>query len=355
VISAFRPSQETENTVRKWLISSGIPESRITHSENKGWFAFYATAAEAESLLRTEYHEYEDSETGGVMPSCESYHLPAHVREHIDYVSPGIKLLAPVEKQSLKREVVLDERDGNVIEKRNTHGLLTYQTENANCTGESKDDLSTCDVAITPACVAALYQIPPGTSKHPNNTLGIFESELQFYTQLDLNSFFTNFTKQIKNGTHPIGANIDGGLQSIEDPYEAGGEVNLDLMLAYPIVYPQEITLYNVDYFIVQANQNDTYTFGFNTFLDALDGVCSLPSSHNQGILLTKCLVILLLLCLQRNRQRSLSRSSLPRPSNRRLGRPTNVRDLQTRKCDLAFLWRTGIRSPDFVSETTVS
>jgi len=45
------------------------------------------------------------------------------------------------------------------------------------------------------------------------------------------------------------------------------------VVLAYPIVYPQKITLYQVDDFIVQANQNDTYTFGFNTFLDALDGV----------------------------------------------------------------------------------
>lgn len=33
------------------------------------------------------------------------------------------------------------------------------------------------------------------------------------------------------------------------------------------------ITVYSVDDLVVQANQNDTYTFGFNTFLDALDGV----------------------------------------------------------------------------------
>lgn len=45
--------------------------------------------------------------------------------------------------------------------------------------------------------------------------------------------------------------------------------------MAYPIVYPQTLTLYDVDDYIVQANPNDTYTFGFNTFLDALDGVSS--------------------------------------------------------------------------------
>jgi hypothetical protein len=62
-------------------------------------------------------------------------------------------------------------------------------------------------------------------------------------------------------------------MQSTKDLFQAGPEVALDLQLAYPIVYPQEITLYDVDDFIVQANQLDTYTFGFNTFLDALDGV----------------------------------------------------------------------------------
>ncbi|CZR67423.1 related to serine protease [Phialocephala subalpina] len=280
VIDAFQPSKETENEVRKWLVENGIPSSRITHSENKGWFAFYATAEEAERLLHTEFHEYEDSESGGVIPGCEAYHLPKHVREHIDYVTPGIRLLAPVQRQSLKREVVVDE---NGLMKRNIHGLLQNPSD---ASYTKPNDLSTCDVAITPDCVAALYKIPPGKTSHPNNSLGIFESELQFYTQQDLDLFFTNFTtpQHIPNGTHPIAANIDGGLGVIEDPYYAGGEVSLDLELAYPIVYPQTITLYNVDDFIVQANQNDTYTFGFNTFLDALDGsYCSFSAYNETG------------------------------------------------------------------------
>ena len=141
-------------------------------------------------------------------------------------------------------------------------------------------------MAITPACIAALYKIPKGNSSHPNNSLGIFESELQFYTQYDLDLFFTNFSSpvQIPNGTHPVAANIDGGQQATEDLYEAGDEVNLDFMLAYPIVYPQKITNYQTDDFIVQANQNDTYTFGFNTFLDALDGsYCSFKAYGEKG------------------------------------------------------------------------
>lgn len=208
------------------------------------------------------------------MPSCDSYHIPKHIRKHIDYITPGIKLLAPVKSWQSKRNSRMSKRERGELQKRIRHTTLQVSPDSH----PNNTDLSTCDVAITPACVAALYQIPPvpSTPPHPNNSLGIFESELQFYTQYDLDSFFTNYTEgKIPNGTHPVAANIDGGMQSSDDLNYAGTECNLDLQLAYPIVYPQTLTDYEVDDFIVQANQEDTYTFGFNTFLDALDGVNS--------------------------------------------------------------------------------
>jgi tripeptidyl-peptidase-1 len=248
------------------LIENGIPAKRITHSDNKGWFAFYATAEEAEQLLRTEYHEYEDSETGGIIPACDEYHIPKSIRHHIDYVSPGIKLLAPVESHHQQKRKAVAKRNKDLSERGLSHGLLQVNSQ----FHPDPDDLKTCDVAITPACVAALYNIPKGYHHDESNSMGIFESELQFYTQKDLDSFFTNYTHYIPNG----------GQQATEDLFEAGGEVNLDLMLAYPIIYPQTITLYQVDDFIVQADQLDTYTYGFNTFLDALDGVGGLSFTH---------------------------------------------------------------------------
>lgn len=71
VADAFAPTEETTEAVRNWLISSGISRSRIAHSDNKGWFAFNASVDEVESLLKTQYHQYEDSETGHSIPACE--------------------------------------------------------------------------------------------------------------------------------------------------------------------------------------------------------------------------------------------------------------------------------------------
>lgn len=268
VIEAFKPSEDTVKTVHDWLTSSGISASRILHSDNRGWFAFDATGAEAESLLRTEFYEHHDTVSGGKMPACHAYHLPANIRDHVDYVTPGIRLMAPpgridhIEKRKATQ--------GRLAEKRSLlHGLrqtpANYQRHAAMPSNPA--NLSTCDEAITPACIAALYQIPPtNRSEKPvaGNAMGIFESEAQYYAQEDLNLFYKNFTKYIPQGTHPKLEAIDGGHARVKNISNAGGEIDLDFQLAYPIVYPQELTLYDVDDPLYQLNPNITYTFGFN-------------------------------------------------------------------------------------------
>ena len=67
----FAPSDETITTVREWLVDSGIPAERITHSDNKGWLAFDISAQQAESLLHTEYYVYEHTSYGHIETACE--------------------------------------------------------------------------------------------------------------------------------------------------------------------------------------------------------------------------------------------------------------------------------------------
>jgi tripeptidyl-peptidase I len=126
---------------------------------------------------------------------------------------------------------------------------------------------------MSPACLIDLYKIPPASwPAVEGDSTGIFESEPQFWAQEDLNSFFTNFASHIPNGPHPIDINIDGGVAMTTNLTAAGGEAEMDLMLAYPITYPQIITLYNVDGLFWYADPNITYSYRFDTFLDALDG-----------------------------------------------------------------------------------
>lgn len=102
--------------------------------------------------------------------------------------------------------------------------------------------------------------------------MGIWE-EGDFYDQEDLDLFFANYTPYIPKGTHPIPNFVDGAMAPVSVE-EAGGESLLDFELAYPLVYPQKLVLYQTDD-INYAAENPTVG-AFNTFLDAIDGVCLL-------------------------------------------------------------------------------
>lgn len=236
VIEVFRPNDETLATVRKWLVDSGIRNKSITISRNKAWLAFDATAKQMESLLHTEYFEYQDQETGGVMPACDQYHIPHTVRHHVDYITPGVKLLAPMEapKEHQKRGLTKRQWPHQGHPQWGPGPWPHHHRPSQPMPHNPKANLSTCDVAITPACIAALYDIPPAHLADPSNSLGIFEAELQYWDQHDLNSFFTNFT-HIPNGTHPLNNLVDGGVAIAPNVSAAGGEAMLDLDMAYPI------------------------------------------------------------------------------------------------------------------------
>jgi tripeptidyl-peptidase-1 len=67
----FAPADEAVEAVKAWLISSGIADGRIVHSDNKGWLAFDASVEEAERLLKAEYYEHEHRSSMNVRVGCD--------------------------------------------------------------------------------------------------------------------------------------------------------------------------------------------------------------------------------------------------------------------------------------------
>jgi tripeptidyl-peptidase-1 len=118
--------------------------------------------------------------------------------------------------------------------------------------------------------ITALYNIPNATLAQEGNEIGIFELG-DMYDQEDLDIFFTTFASNVPNGTHPAMDSIDGGMAPVPEN-EAGGESILDFQLAYPLVYPQKIKLFQVDDQFI-ANEFLYELGSFDTFLDAVDGV----------------------------------------------------------------------------------
>lgn len=237
VIAAFSPSDDAVDAVAGWLNESGIARERITHSDNKAWLAFDATVEEAERLLHTEYFYDGTDESRGSMVGCNQYHLPTHIQEHVDYVTPGLKTtmmdLHPSSrwKRSARRKRgPSSNRLGSKMKPQDLKLKTVSHAVSAN------SSLAECDQLITPACIRALYNfeaLSPNATVSPNNTLGIWESG-DFYAQEDFDLFFTKYTPYIPNGTHPVLDSVDGGEApvAVED---AGGESNLDFELAYPM------------------------------------------------------------------------------------------------------------------------
>lgn len=174
VVKTFAPSDDTIAAVADWLEASGISRQRITHSDNKGWLAFQATASEAENLLHTEFHGYSHEHTGHEAVACDQYHVPAHVQEHIDYITPGVKLLSAT-------------KVGTKSIKKRGFGIQTpprfVSIDAMETPLPSPTDLSTCDQFITPICLQALYDFKPFSGiPNPKNSMGLFE-EGDFYDQ----------------------------------------------------------------------------------------------------------------------------------------------------------------------------
>lgn len=268
VVEMFKPHDDTVIAVKEWLASSGIPRESISLTNDKGWLSFKTTASKAEDIFQTEYHRYEHERTGATATACEEYRLPHHIQEHVDYVSPGIKLLAPrkprrdlIESRSSSIKLA----NGEQPEKRSFHRSDTKKFHEVPVLEKvAKGNLDTCDVAITPQCVQALYKFPNGTKADPSNAMGIFEDLGDVYAQEDLNLFYANFTPYIPKGFGPTLKGIDGGKAPIAVG-QAGGESDLDFELAIPILYPQKTIVFQTDDMFYENN----YEFGgfFNTFL----------------------------------------------------------------------------------------
>ncbi|KXJ86084.1 peptidase S8/S53 domain-containing protein [Microdochium bolleyi] len=282
VIDFFAPPQTLVDAVTEWISSSGISKERIGHSTNKQWLQFDATAQELEDLLYAEFHVYQHAD-GSEDVSTEAYHVPAHIREHIDYITPGTRLRAT--KGSPSSSSSLEKRAGKPVRIGSGHvpPKALYLQKEAGSPQPFVINSTTCDVSVVADCLRHQYGITKLTGKaQPGNELGVFESLGDHYSKRDLDVYFSTLYPEIPNGTYPIEHLIDGAVGAVEEqpaglnpPITAGGESMLDFSSAIPLIYPQKTVLFQTDDEWYERNQTDPNTkyFGFyNTFLDAIDG-----------------------------------------------------------------------------------
>ncbi|KAI0893070.1 subtilisin-like protein [Annulohypoxylon nitens] len=256
IIQTFAPAGKTVEETKNWLNSSGIGSKRVALAASKGWLVLNVTIGEAEKLLQTEYWLYENGE-GQMSVGCDEYYVPAQLSKQIDFIFPAVAMA--------------ESRKPNHLTRRSKRQARREKIERPmRITGRQQ---SNCSAVATPECIAKLYNIPPADKAHPNNSMGIYQKG-SWYQEKDLDLFFSAHAPNIPQGTRPQNLSIDVAVwhYNENDTYVSyPDEADLDLDVAYPIIYPQTTTVYQVDDEYYNLYSANGYFGLFNTFLDAID------------------------------------------------------------------------------------
>lgn len=159
-----------------------------------------------------------------------SYHLPKHVREHVDYITPGVKL-TPVVKRSVRTK-----RNSPWVPKPPSHLPYPWSGSSPHWIPEAASslpaDLRGCGQNITPPCIKALYQIPNATLASPDNSLGLYEQG-DYFSKSDIDLFFAKYAPYVPQGTYPIPALINGAEFGVPANSSLNtGESDIDIDMA---------------------------------------------------------------------------------------------------------------------------
>jgi tripeptidyl-peptidase-1 len=159
--------------VKTWLTESGIQEERITLTKGRNWMKVNVTVDEAESLLRTKYHVYTNKESGIDHLASDEYSVPAHISEHLDWITPTVHFDATVKptkhrRDLKKRDMLVKPFPIAVKPDVAPQPAVTYT-------------LANCYQYTTPDCLRALYNIPNGTLS--KSSYGIVEYTPNIYVQ----------------------------------------------------------------------------------------------------------------------------------------------------------------------------
>ncbi|OBZ66378.1 Aorsin [Grifola frondosa] len=254
VADTFRPSNETVDVVRSWLVADGgIDFQRISLSGNGGWLQVDMTVDEVERLLGTEYYVYENLDSGAEHIACKGgYELPGHVSKHVDFITP-----------TLHFDVSLKSRRSSKARRRASMASSSFSPKVGNPFKDIQSGVSNCSEQLTLDCLRALYDFNYNPVATDRNTVGVVEYDPDHYVATDMDLFFSTYSKS-QVGQRPKLVAVDGGvLVDYGDILES----NLDTQCMMGLLGPkQEVQLYQV------GDGVEFKDLSFNNFLDAIDG-----------------------------------------------------------------------------------
>ncbi|KAF8195013.1 family S53 protease-like protein [Pholiota molesta] len=211
-VEAFvAPSPESVSLVQQWLAANNITAHAISPAGD--WLQFSMPISQANALLDADFTVFTHPETGTTLTRTLSYSIPSALVGHVDLVHPTI---------------TFDNPHANlpVVVSPNFRVIEPSSEEPADL--ESRAVPSSCNTAVTPACLQALYGIPTTLATQSSNKLAVSGFIQQFANQADLKTFLTAFRPDLSSSTTFALQTLDGGSNP-QSSSQAGIEANLDI------------------------------------------------------------------------------------------------------------------------------
>ncbi|KAI0649097.1 subtilisin-like protein [Trametes meyenii] len=270
VLETFRPSKASHDSVRAWLSGDGIDGSRIRASKDQSYLLVNVSVAEAESLLATQYYVYQHEDGYEHVGCHHGYHLPEHIVDHVDLVSPTVhfETLRFASHAMRKRSVRpsssnMQRPNGAPVSKMN---------------GTVYTDAEHCDQQATLDCFRALYDFYPDLKETDRNTVAVVELADQTLNSDDLAMFLKKFNPEAAKAL-PSFIPIDQLNSTLADFNETDpniiSEADLDFELIIGLLGAQQ----QVRNYQVGASGS------INFLLDSLDGsYCTFEGGDDPNI-----------------------------------------------------------------------
>ena len=225
------PTAASVASVTQWLTAAGIPSSAIQRTVNGEWLSVDTTVQMAESLLSTQYHLYRHTQVDAQVLRCDSYTLPADVRDAIDVIGPTTRFPA-YHTPSARHLPDLTRKAGGA----GKAGVYSVDGEEANAAPAPPSADPCSPYSITPACIRAAYGLG-NTSVTGNTSTGAVNGFLEEYISVkDLDTFFTKFdSSQVGRRPTIIGPN---------DASSPGVEASLDIQYMMALAHGANVTFW---------------------------------------------------------------------------------------------------------------
>jgi tripeptidyl-peptidase-1 len=180
VAQRFAPESRHVSAATQWLRDHGIPMNHIRMAHACGHLIADSDLKTFQHLFNTTCRVISKSQQGELAIGCTEYKIPETLASAIEYVAvtmrgrPGQRPRDdPYQLSKNKRSVL-----GPPITR--LSGI-----QGVKAASEMRPEFS-CDKYASPACLRELYNIPPASEAHPNNSFGIYQQAYMTWLADDL-------------------------------------------------------------------------------------------------------------------------------------------------------------------------